>query len=44
MKAKDPAPTKKGLAISPQLWLQFRAAVMIQEGWIDKEDLENQNE
>lgn len=42
---KDPAPTKKGLAVSPQLWPQFRAALaqveaaMIQEGWIDTEDL-----
>lgn len=45
---KDPAPTKKGLAVSPQLWPQFRAALtqveaaMIQEGWIDREDLEAQ--
>jgi hypothetical protein len=42
---KDPAPTKKGLAVSPQLWPQFRAALaqveaaMIQEGWLDEEDL-----
>ena len=42
---KDPAPTKKGLAVSPALWVQFRQALdqveasMIQEGWIDKEDL-----
>jgi hypothetical protein len=42
---KDPAPTKKGLAVSPQLWPQFRAALaqveaaMIKEGWLDKEDL-----
>lgn len=44
-KAKDPAPTKKGLAVSPQLWPQFREALaqveaaMIQEGWLDREDL-----
>lgn len=43
---KDPAPTKKGLAVSPALWPQFKAALaqveeaMIQEGWIDREDLE----
>ena len=42
---KDPAPTKKGLAVSPALWVQFRAAldqveaVMVAEGWIDREDL-----
>ncbi len=43
---KDPAPTKKGLAVSPALWPQFRAvlaqveAAMIQEGWLDREDLD----
>jgi hypothetical protein len=43
---KDPAPTKKGLAVNPSLWAQFRAALaqveaaMIQEGWLDREDLE----
>ncbi len=42
---KDPAPTKKGLAISPQLWPQFRAAMeqveiaMFEQGWLDREDL-----
>jgi hypothetical protein len=42
---KDPAPTKKGLAVSPALWGQFRAAMdqieaaMINEGWLDREDL-----
>jgi hypothetical protein len=41
---KDPAPTKKGLAISPALWPQFRQALaqveaaMIKEGWLDRED------
>jgi hypothetical protein len=45
---KDSAPTKKGLAVSPAIWAQFRAALdqvetaMIQEGWIDREDLEAQ--
>ena len=45
---KDPAPTKKGLAVSPQLWPQFRAALdqveaaMVQEGWLDREDLAGQ--
>ena len=45
-KTKDPAPTKKGLAVSPALWPQFKAALaqveaaMIQEGWLDREDLE----
>ena len=44
--SKEPLPTKKGLAVSPQLWPQFRAALarveaaMIKEGWLDKEDLE----
>ena len=43
--AQDPAPTKKGLAVSPAMWAQFRAALdqvetaMIQEGWIDRENL-----
>jgi Transcriptional Coactivator p15 (PC4) len=42
---KDPTPTKKGLAVSPQLWPQFRAALaqveaaMIRAGWLDQEDL-----
>jgi Transcriptional Coactivator p15 (PC4) len=42
---KDPGPTKKGLAVSPTLWGQFRAAfdqveaAMIAAGWIDREDL-----
>lgn len=46
---KDPAPTKKGLAVSPALWTQFKAALdqvevaMIQEGWLDKADLEGQS-
>jgi hypothetical protein len=47
---KDPAPTRKGLAVSPQLWLQFRAAMgqmeaaMVKEGWIDLADLAVQEE
>jgi len=47
---KDPAPTKKGLAVSPALWPQFKAALaqlesaMVQEGWLDREDLETQGE
>ena len=47
-KPRDPTPTRKGLAVSPQLWPQFKAALaqmeaaMIQEGWLDKEDLETQ--
>jgi hypothetical protein len=42
---QDPLPTKKGLAVSPHLWPQFRQALaqveatMIQEGWLDFEDL-----
>ena len=42
---KEPAPTKKGLAVSPHLWPQFRQALaqveaaMIEQGWLDKEDL-----
>jgi hypothetical protein len=45
---KDPAPTKKGLAVSPSLWAQFRAALdqveaaMIKEGWLDQTDLETE--
>jgi hypothetical protein len=47
---KDPAPTKKGLAVSPALWPQFKAALakleegMIRERWIDKEDIDAQSE
>lgn len=42
---KDPAPTKKGLAVSPQLWPEFRKRLalveeaLIKEGWLDREDL-----
>jgi Transcriptional Coactivator p15 (PC4) len=45
---KDTAPTKKGLAVSPALWGQFRAAMdqvetaMVAEEWIDREDLAGQ--
>lgn len=45
---KDPAPTKKGLAVSPHLWPQFREALarvesaMLEQGWLDREDLEAQ--
>ena len=45
---KEPVPTKKGLAISPHLWPQFRQAlaqveaVMIKEGWLDQEDLQRE--
>jgi len=45
---KDPAPTKKGLTVSPTLWSQFKAALdqieaaMIEAGWLDREDLEGQ--
>ena len=45
---KDPTPTKKGLAVSPTLWKQFKSALaqveaaMIKEGWLDHEDLEAQ--
>jgi hypothetical protein len=43
--SKDPAPTKKGLAVSPTLWPQFKKALaqveaaMIKAGWLDREDL-----
>ena len=43
---KDPAPTKKGLAVSPAIWAQFRAALnqveaaMVEAGWLDRADLE----
>jgi hypothetical protein len=42
---KDPAPTKKGLAVAPHLWPQFRQALaqlesaMIEAGWLDREDI-----
>ena len=45
---KEPAPTKKGLAVSPHLWPQFRQALaqveeaMIEEGWLDQEDLQTE--
>ncbi len=45
---KDPAPTKKGLTVSPALWPEFKKALaqveaaMIQDGWLDQEDLEAQ--
>lgn len=45
---KDPVPTKKGLAVSPNLWPEFKKALaqveaaMIQEDWLDREDLEAQ--
>jgi hypothetical protein len=44
-KPKDPAPTKKGLAVSPTLWPEFKKALaqveeaMIKAGWLDHEDL-----
>ena len=40
--------TKKGLAVSPALWPQFKRALaqveaaMIGQGWLDEEDLEAQ--
>ena len=43
--AKDLIRTKKGLAVSPALWVQFKAALakveeaMVKEGWLDPEDL-----
>lgn len=43
---KDPAPTKKGLAVSPALFGEFKKALaqveeaMIEKGWLDREDLE----
>ena len=49
-KPQDPAPTKKGLAVSPTLWPQFKAALaqlesaMVQQGWLAPEDLEVQGE
>ena len=47
---EDPAPTRKGLAVSPILWPQFRKALaqveaaMIDQKWLDKEDLEVKEE
>jgi len=46
--AKDLIPTKKGLAVSPALWVEFKAALaqveaaMVEAGWLDREDLEAQ--
>ena len=43
---ENPAPTKKGLSVSPGLWPQFRQALtkvetaLVGAGWLDKEDLE----
>jgi hypothetical protein len=43
---KEPVPTKKGLAVSPTLWPQFKQslaqleAAMIEQGWLDREDIE----
>jgi hypothetical protein len=40
-----PVPTPKGLTVSPTMWAEFKAALgqvevaMIQEGWLDREDL-----
>jgi hypothetical protein len=42
---KNPCPTKKGLTVSPTLWVQFRAALvqveaaMVAAKWLDEEDL-----
>jgi hypothetical protein len=42
---REASPTKKGLAVSPGLWPQFKQALaqveaaMINEGWLDREDL-----
>jgi hypothetical protein len=47
---RDPAPTPKGLTVSPALWPQFKEALaqveaaMIQEDWLDREDLEARGE
>jgi hypothetical protein len=46
---KNPSPTKKGLAVSPALWPQFRAALdqvevaMVKEGGLDRADREAQS-
>jgi hypothetical protein len=43
---KEAAPTRKGLAVSPSLWPEFRKALakaeaaMVSAGWLDREDLE----
>jgi hypothetical protein len=45
---KAQVPTKKGLAVNPTLWREFKKALeqleaaMIQDGWIDRADLEVQ--
>jgi hypothetical protein len=42
---KDYIATRKGLAVSPHLWPQFKAALakveeaMVKHGWLDPEDL-----
>ena len=46
---EDGTPTKKGLAVSPHLWPQFKAALaqveeaMVNAGWLDHEDLDAQD-
>uniref|UniRef100_A0A7V4LDE3 Transcriptional coactivator p15 (PC4) C-terminal domain-containing protein n=1 Tax=Desulfobacca acetoxidans TaxID=60893 RepID=A0A7V4LDE3_9BACT len=43
---QEPTPTKRGLAIAPHLWPQFRRAlaqvdqVLCEQRWLDREDLE----
>jgi len=43
-------PTRKGISIPISLWPQFRKALaqveaaMVQQGWLDREDLEVQGE
>jgi hypothetical protein len=45
---KDSIATRKGLAVSPALWPQFKAALaqvedeLVAQGWLDREDLEAQ--
>ena len=46
---KDSIATRKGLAVSPHLWPQFKEAMakveeaMVEAGWLDRADLEVQD-
>jgi hypothetical protein len=47
---KDPVPTRKGLTVSPTMWAKFKAALaqveheLVAQAWLDREDLEVQDE
>ncbi len=45
-----PVPTRKGLTVSPTMWAKFKAALaqvereLVAQAWLDREDLEVQDE